>query len=382
MFRQTLYGDNTGSSYGSSKPSMIKQSFQNHSAHPLPMFSDPLGSRSSNGAVGSAQSLNRPAGLTFTNSPFYTILESLTPTKDLPEVMHQCRNTVQMQFTLNAEQVNRFKNEPNLRILLYCTADINTGFFARPPEIGFPTQVELRVNDEHFTGNLRGIKKKPGTTRPADITGLVRKNVPGHTNIISITYAATEKFNFEQLVVDQYVQEILRTTSKSVEQVTIEPNGDWKPGSNTNDDFRSSTNSSKAKMPFVSSSDDLVEIQDFRPHGSKSGQSSTPQSFMKSPNLSSREASTAASTAPRSTPSKRAQDNVIDLTLDSDEDEVPEPPKKRQSFGSPLQNVQSPFGLPATNQSSTGYSFGVPAYQHNFQPPNNPSPFGRGFWSS
>ena len=191
-----------------------------------------------------------------------------------------------------------------------------------------------------------------------------------------------KQFKFDQLVVDQYVQEILQTTSKSVEQVTIEPTGDWKSGSNTTDDFRSSTSSSKAKMPTVSSSDDLVEIQEFRPNGSKSGQSSTPQSFMKSPNLSSREASTAASTAPRSTPGKRAPDNVIDLTLDSDEDEVPQPPKKRQSFGNSLQTEPTPYALPASNQSSGGYTFGVPAYQHSFQPPSNQSPFARNFWPS
>ena len=95
-----------------------------------------------------------------------------------------------MQITLNAEQVNRFILEPNIRVLLYCTADINANFVA---DIAFPSQVELRVNDEHFTGNLRGIKKRPGTTRPADITGLLRKNISGQTNLIGITYAATEK---------------------------------------------------------------------------------------------------------------------------------------------------------------------------------------------
>lgn len=75
--------------------------------------------------------------------------------------------------------------------MLYCAAD-SLHASGMPTDIAFPNQIEIKINDEQFQGNLRGVKKKPGTTRPADITSLVRK-LPTYTNRLSIAYAATER---------------------------------------------------------------------------------------------------------------------------------------------------------------------------------------------
>ncbi len=59
-------------------------------------------------------------------------------------------------------------------------------------DIAFPHQVELKVNLDEVKANLRGLKNKPGTTRPADITDFLRKT-PKYENEIRLTYALTHK---------------------------------------------------------------------------------------------------------------------------------------------------------------------------------------------
>ncbi|KAL9108933.1 MAG: hypothetical protein Q9227_006329 [Pyrenula ochraceoflavens] len=59
-------------------------------------------------------------------------------------------------------------------------------------DIQFPHQVELKVNLDDVKANLRGLKNKPGSTRPADITDQLRKK-PGYVNTVTMTYALTQK---------------------------------------------------------------------------------------------------------------------------------------------------------------------------------------------
>lgn len=100
-----------------------------------------------------------------------------------------------MSFQISQSCVDSMRKDSNHKIMLYCAADIPHGPThgpSYPLDITFPTQIEVKVNDESFHGNLRGIKKKPGTTRPADITDLTRR-LPGYRNTLTITYAATDR---------------------------------------------------------------------------------------------------------------------------------------------------------------------------------------------
>jgi E3 SUMO-protein ligase PIAS1 len=45
----------------------------------------------------------------------------------------------------------------------------------------------VRVNNAQLAANLKGVKKKPGTAPPADLTSLVRK-APGVMNALEIIY--------------------------------------------------------------------------------------------------------------------------------------------------------------------------------------------------
>lgn len=127
--------------------------------------------------------------IVFAESPFFTTIENLSGYLELP-AMSSKRNTVNTTVNLSYAVVEQLKSSSTFRILVYCSGDSDR--FSRRVNISFPAQMEIRVNNEVFTGNTRGIKKKPGTTRPADITSFIKKGV-NYPNSFAVTYAATDK---------------------------------------------------------------------------------------------------------------------------------------------------------------------------------------------
>ena len=83
-------------------------------------------------------------------------------------------------------------NDDNSRVMVFCAAE-NLTHSMKATDISFPHQVELKCNDSEVKANLKGLKNKPGSTRPADITSLLRKKVPNYSNIIEMVYALTTK---------------------------------------------------------------------------------------------------------------------------------------------------------------------------------------------
>lgn len=75
--------------------------------------------------------------------------------------------------------------------MVFCAAD---GFqpLSKESEIAFPHNVELKCNSDEVKANLRGLKNKPGSTRPADITHLIRKKA-NYPNSVEMVYALTTK---------------------------------------------------------------------------------------------------------------------------------------------------------------------------------------------
>jgi E3 SUMO-protein ligase PIAS1 len=78
--------------------------------------------------------------------------------------------------------------DPTMRVMVLCTAG-NAGV----QEIAFPYQCELKVNGGDIKANLRGLKNKPGSTRPVDITASLRLKPASYTNNVELTYALTQK---------------------------------------------------------------------------------------------------------------------------------------------------------------------------------------------
>ena len=72
--------------------------------------------------------------------------------------------------------------------MMYCAAGKNG-----VQDIAFPYQSELKVNGGDVKANLRGLKNKPGSTRPVDITDSLRLKPNTYTNNIEFTYALTRE---------------------------------------------------------------------------------------------------------------------------------------------------------------------------------------------
>jgi E3 SUMO-protein ligase PIAS1 len=101
-------------------------------------------------------------------------------------------------LALHEQTIQQLQADSSVKIYLFSAAD-NGGlnpFYMN--DISFPHQVELKVNLDEVKANLRGLKNKPGTTRPADITGFLRK-IPKYDNEIRLTYALTHKVGISLL---------------------------------------------------------------------------------------------------------------------------------------------------------------------------------------
>ncbi|RHZ45842.1 Siz/PIAS RING finger protein [Aspergillus thermomutatus] len=376
-----------------------------------------------------------PGRITFKDSPFYTILEQLTPTVEC-KIREQTRDNVELKVVLSPTVASRLQADPNLRVMVYCAADSGLNQYTKS-DIAFPHQVELKANLDEVKANLKGLKNKPGTTRPADVTNYIRKK-PGYPNHIVMTYALTQKAStasppfqsphilfpfhhvnahyrhpiedlvlelktrktitkeqvlremknraddsdivatstvmslkcplstlrievpcrtvicthnqcfdassflqlqeqaptwscpvcskatsYESLQVDQYVDDILHSTSPDVEQVIIEPDGKW--SSPKGDEFKGAG----GVTPATDDEDELVEIKE--PgivHVKQESLSASGLSLERTP-AQSREPS-ATSSAARLSTNKRSAAQVIDLTGSDDDGELsPVRPAKR-----------------------------------------------------
>lgn len=76
---------------------------------------------------------------------------------------------------------------------MYCAAS-KSGF----QDIAFPYQSELKVNGGDVKANLRGLKNKPGSTRPVDITDSLRLRPNSYVNNIDFTYALTREVSVRE----------------------------------------------------------------------------------------------------------------------------------------------------------------------------------------
>ncbi|BAE61774.1 unnamed protein product [Aspergillus oryzae RIB40] len=360
--------------------------------------------------------------LNFKESPFYTVFQQLTPVVEC-KVREQTRDSVELRVVLNQDMASRLQADPNLRVMVYCAADTGLNQYTKS-DIAFPHQVELKANLDEVKANLRGLKNKPGTTRPADrffvLVSLVQrhpveelvaelkmrktiskdqvlremKSRADDTDIVATSSVMSLKCplstlriavpcrsvicthnqcfdaysflqlqeqaptwscpvcskatSFESLQIDQYVDDILRSTSTDVEQVVVEPDGRW---SNP----RVVDASEAGGVTPESDDDDLIEIKEL-------GNTPVKQESLPAASLSlqrtpaqSREPSSTSSVARLST-NKRPATQVIDLTGsdDDNDDGSPVRPPKRPALNLlnrslPRQEFQSSYNTALAN---------------------------------
>lgn len=92
----------------------------------------------------------------------------------------------------------RLKEDPTLRLLLFSALEQPLAPFTRL-DITFPSQIEVRINGEEVKANYKGLKNKPGSTRPVDITDFVKIAPANHRNTLLVTYALTQKESPRQI---------------------------------------------------------------------------------------------------------------------------------------------------------------------------------------
>lgn len=108
-------------------------------------------------------------------------------------VREATRDQVDCKIILRPDIADKLLADPSIRVMIYCASE-PVSHFAKV-DIAFPHQVEIKVNLDEVKANLRGLKNKPGSTRPPDITSLLRKRA-NYENSLSLTYALTHKVSY------------------------------------------------------------------------------------------------------------------------------------------------------------------------------------------
>lgn len=119
------------------------------------------------------------------------------------KVRENTRDSVNLKVVLTPTTSARLQNDPSLRVMVYCAVDSGLSQYTKC-DITFPHQVELKANLDDVKANLRGLKNKPGSTRPADITSFIRKK-SGYVNHVVMTYALTQKVGQNQFTISVWL---------------------------------------------------------------------------------------------------------------------------------------------------------------------------------
>jgi E3 SUMO-protein ligase PIAS1 len=104
-------------------------------------------------------------------------------------VRETTRDSLRITVRIPDDVVSQMQRDPSKhRVMVFCSAS-NTGY----SDISFPPQVDLKCNGEDVKANLRGLKNKPGSTRPADITQWLRRKSANLPNEVEIVWALTKQ---------------------------------------------------------------------------------------------------------------------------------------------------------------------------------------------
>lgn len=125
--------------------------------------------------------------VSYEKSPFYNLGRSVSAPIMIPKPSTggQSKFLVTIHYHFSTKDIPLAK-QGKLALLLmsvnYTEAQRN-GTTSKPTHIAFPYQTAMSINGKPYTESLRGLKNKPGTTRPADITKYTNKTA---TNTIEV----------------------------------------------------------------------------------------------------------------------------------------------------------------------------------------------------
>ncbi|KAG0207335.1 SUMO ligase siz1 [Mortierella sp. GBA30] len=156
-----------------------------------------------------------------TGHPFYKDTQTLTAPKLCIEAKDR---TLSVTLPLNIPPMlaMQLKKDPEYQLMVFCGwAD---GPTSSPVLMEFPHVCEIKVNGRVLEANLRGMKNKPGTVSPANITKLCRLEAADY-NKVEFIYANSTKRYFasthlvKKISVESIVAEIERGKFLSKEKM-------------------------------------------------------------------------------------------------------------------------------------------------------------------
>lgn len=128
--------------------------------------------------------------IVFKSSPFYKDVQVLSPARLCIEAKEQRTMSVTLPFTVAPMLSVQLRREPDYQIMVFCTSVEGA---ANPPALmEFPHVCEIKISGRVLEANLRGMKNKPGTVSPANITRLCRLE-PAEYNKVEFIYANSPK---------------------------------------------------------------------------------------------------------------------------------------------------------------------------------------------
>ena len=144
------------------------------------------------------------------------------------------RNNVVVSFVLTSTALDLLTRDPAHHKVALMSGD--TAAYGRPLLMEFPSPAELSVNGQRLTTNLKGMKNKPGTVPPVDLTTKISL-VPRLANRIDLAYSSgTDHKKFQMQVVllqtssvDELIERVKngkRFTKESVLQKLRKPDDD------------------------------------------------------------------------------------------------------------------------------------------------------------
>ncbi|KAF4572967.1 SUMO ligase siz1 [Pleurotus pulmonarius] len=184
-----------------------------------------------------SSSVPKASNLQFKASPFYNPDHAVTTVCECPESTGSTdRKTGKLNFYLTPDQTAKLKQSYQIR--LFCTSSIfytpQPAAFRTPTTtalcpIEFPQTCEVRVNGVLLTANLKGLKKKPGTAPPPDISKYLRGgNLQNNIEMIYVNSqqppAQPKKYYLVALMVgvtsvDQLVDRLKKGKYRSCEEI-------------------------------------------------------------------------------------------------------------------------------------------------------------------
>ncbi|SCW02841.1 LAFE_0F15456g1_1 [Lachancea fermentati] len=154
------------------------------------------------------------ATLQFSESPFYRLKRMVNGSPRIA-VKNNGRGVCSYKFVLNQDEMGILQKGPQFRLYLF-SGVLNPLEAQSDAPIQFPHPNEIRFNETQVKDNVRGLKNKLGTAKPADLTPYLKP--VGGENHLQLIYAFTK----DDYLIYCYLVEVI-SPEKLLEEVLRHP---------------------------------------------------------------------------------------------------------------------------------------------------------------